>query len=276
MFFIPIQSLAADACTHPKQYTVDKRCYVTDAMKQIKPYNAVVSFNDVFCTGTIVNIDDVPYVFTAKHCTDTDNDNESDERLIVKLQNGKNFYAYRDNVGDYDLKTHTNRIEDWAIYRLKKDINDVPFVYINSDEGNYRVRLVGHGTLKILSDKELWEFRQLYLDYLNEKFGNSRNKSYEYGYSHFAPGIDAKNEYVKQFINDMSAENLKKFFKDNDQLKYSECYYNDGKEIGCQSWGGNSGSGIFNGVGEIKAIHTTGNEKIGGTGHARGVGNIKL
>ena len=34
--------MAADHCTNPTEYTIDRRCYVTDKQKQQKPYNAVV------------------------------------------------------------------------------------------------------------------------------------------------------------------------------------------------------------------------------------------
>ena len=278
LFFLilPVVSWAADSCTNPKDYTVDKRCYVTEEQKKMKPYNAVVSLKKSLCTGTIVNIDNKPYVFTVKHCVDNDGDNEPDEKIVVKLQDGISFYAYKDNVGDYDLKTHGNRSGDWAVYSMKKSIDELPFVYINSDDGEFHVRVVGYGTLKVLSDSEISEFRQLYLDYLDETVGKDRNVSYKYGYSFFSPEIDGKNRYVKQFINDLSQENRKKFFKDNQQLKYSDCYYKNGKEIGCQTWSGSSGGGIFDDNDVIKGVHTTGTRAIGGREHAFGAGNIKL
>ena len=43
MIFMPSVSMAADHCTNPKEYTIDKRCYVTDEQKKEKPYNAVVA-----------------------------------------------------------------------------------------------------------------------------------------------------------------------------------------------------------------------------------------
>lgn len=272
---VPHFCWAGDHCTNPKEYTIDKRCYVSEEQKQQKPYIAVVSLKKNLCTGTIVNIDGVAYVFTAKHCVDNDDDNEPDDKIVVKLQNGINFYAYKDNVGDYDFETHGNRTGDWAVYRMKKSIDELPFVYMNDDDGIYSVRVVGYGTLKVLSDLEISEFRRLYLDYLKDSFWKDINVSYKYGYSFFSPEVDGKNRYVKQFINDMSQENKKKFFKDNQQLKFSDCYYKNGKEVGCQTWSGNSGGGIFDDE-VIKGVHTTGTRVIGGKEHALGVGNIKL
>ena len=57
LLFVPFMSMAADHCTNPKEYTVDKRCYVTDEQKKEKPYNAVVALIDnvdPYFTGTIV------------------------------------------------------------------------------------------------------------------------------------------------------------------------------------------------------------------------------
>ena len=49
--------LSADSCTNPSEYTIDRRCYVTDKQKQQKPYNATVGLIDVdgyiYCTGTL-------------------------------------------------------------------------------------------------------------------------------------------------------------------------------------------------------------------------------
>lgn len=276
LYFIPQFCGANDRCTNPKEYTIDKRCYVTEEQKQEKPYNAVVSINWYACTGTIVNIDNVPQVFTAKHCTDKDKDGKSDDTLVASLQDGRNIRIYKDDVGDYNFDTHDNNLGDWAKYHMNREINEVPFVHMSSDEGNYHVKLIGYSTLKILSDSDINEFRRLYLDYLDEKIGKDRNTSYKYGYSHFAPAVITKNRYVKQFIEDMSPEQKAKFFKDSKNLKVSDCHYNQGREVDCQTWGGSSGAGIFDDNGVIRGIHTIGIKKIGGKKHALGTGSIKL
>lgn len=276
LIFMPTLAGANDNCTNPKEYTIDKRCYVTEEQKLQKPYSAVVSLNKGLCTGTIVNVNDVAYVFTAKHCVDENEDNEPDDKIVVRLQTGINFYAYKHNVGNYDFETHANRSGDWAVYRMKKSVKDLPFVYRNSDVGDYNVRLVGYGALKVLSDSEITEFRRIYLDYLNDTVGSDGNASYKHGYSHFNPVVDGKNGYVRLFINNMSQENGERFFKDNNRLKFSNCYYKNGKETGCQTWGGSSGGGIFDDSDAIRGIHTTGTKIIGGKNHALGVGSIKL
>ena len=59
LFLMPFVAMAADDhCTKPDEYTIDKRCYVTDEQKSQKPYNSVVQViipdKNGICTGTIV------------------------------------------------------------------------------------------------------------------------------------------------------------------------------------------------------------------------------
>ena len=57
--FMSFASMAADHCTDPTNYKVDKRCYVTDEQKKVAPYNAVVALvNDdgwVYCIPAFAN-----------------------------------------------------------------------------------------------------------------------------------------------------------------------------------------------------------------------------
>lgn len=49
----PYASFGRDSCTNKNgEYTIDRRCYVTDEQKRVSPYNAVVRLDD--CTSTIV------------------------------------------------------------------------------------------------------------------------------------------------------------------------------------------------------------------------------
>ena len=65
-----------DACTKPNEFTIDKRCYVTEAQKQTKPFNAVASLKDImggiYCSGVIVEKKGELYLYTAKHCVQND------------------------------------------------------------------------------------------------------------------------------------------------------------------------------------------------------------
>ena len=84
LLYLPCVAPGADHCTDPDKYTVDKRCYVTDEQKKEKPYNAVVRVGSG-CTGIIIEKNGVPFLLTAKHCTDPDNDHLPNDTLTVTL-----------------------------------------------------------------------------------------------------------------------------------------------------------------------------------------------
>ena len=131
---VPVNLLAEDACTNPDKYTIDKRCYVTDEQKKQAPYNAVVgvldSDGDICCTGTIAKwnrglnnkdfsgLDDLLYLFTAKHCTDITVEGVPDRQLRIKLQNGDKMDVTLVGLGDYNIVDDYNFDGDWAVYRL--------------------------------------------------------------------------------------------------------------------------------------------------------------
>lgn len=262
--------MAADHCTNPSEYTIDKRCYVTDEQKKEKPYNAVVALVDgnyVYCTGTIVKHGDKPWLYTAKHCTADENDSVR-SKLEIKLQDGSELKVTENNTGNYNIKYDVFTKGDWAIYQLgisnvpsveitdKKSIGFGPFTY------DYDARVVGYGVLKIMSDTEISEFRDRYIKYLKDKKNvEAQGKEKRYGFK--SGGIDTTNYYVINFI--LSEDSL-----GSDQaLKVSNCKYSsNGKYTNCQSWGGNSGGPIFDDKNAIMGIHTRGNGIIGGSHHA--------
>ena len=278
MIFMPSVSMAADHCTNPKEYTVDKRCYVTEAQKRRKPYNAVVALYDdewgEYCTGTIVKgPKGKPYLYTAKHCTDDENDMVRSE-LKIKLQDGRKLSARKYKVGNYNTKTGENVNGDWAIYIIVN--SDVPMVEKSSKwafgitllEPYYDATSVGYGALKIMSDAEIAEFKSRYLTYLKDE-QNIDAKGDENLYGFYDGWVNtAANVHVINFL-DKEYDYWKSLTDDTSKLKLSHCKYSaTGREVGCQTWGGNSGGPIFDGRGNIMAIHTRGCGGIGGTGHA--------
>jgi len=276
LVFVPFVAMAADHCTNPTEYTVDERCYVTDAQKKTSPYNAVVALiddGDIYCTGTIVQgVNGKPYVYTAKHCTDDDN-GLVQSTLRIKLQNGKKLSVTKNNVGNYDIINDENFSGDWAVYSINK--TDVPMVEkttkikfgIAPYELPYDVKSVGYGSLKIMSDKEITKFKDKYIAYLKDKEEfDIRGTEYNYGFD--SGGINTSNEYVINFIdnNDDYWETLD---SDDSRLKVSICkYLSTGRPKGCQIWGGNSGGPIFDDENKIMGIVTRGNSMIGGEYHA--------
>lgn len=266
--------MAADHCTNPKEYTVDKRCYVTDEQKKEKPYNAVVALVDEsgpYCTGTIVKgKDGKPYLYTAKHCTNDGKDLVS-STLRIKLQNGIKLDVYKNNVGNYEFESEENKKGDWAVYSIKK--TDVPTVekttkiYIGLAPYDipYDAKVVGYGALEIMSDKEISEFRNRYIKYLKDK-KNVEAQGTEESYGFSDGGIYYNNAYVQDFVYSNTT-----YWKTSDyrKLKVSVCkYLSTGREKGCQTWGGNSGGPIFDSDNKIMGIHTRGNSIIGGNHHA--------
>ena len=139
LFFMPFASLADDMCTNPEAYTVDKRCYVTDEQKKEKPYNAVATFvladGRTNCSGTIVkrhglSQDDIGYfLYTAKHCVDSNHDNIIDDVVRIRLPNAQEFNAQLIKKGNFNYADGTNQTGDWAKYRIvtieQNSANDV-------------------------------------------------------------------------------------------------------------------------------------------------------
>ena len=282
VIFMPSVSMSADHCTNPKEYTVDKRCYVTDEQKKEKPYNAVVALvrddgESHYCTGTIVkDPDGKPYLYTAKHCT-VDENYMARSELKIKLQDGRKLSVTIHKVGDYDIEHNENVRGDWAIYSIVN--SDVPMVEKSTKRGIddyditkreidvYDARVVGYGSLKIMSDAEIAEFKSRYLTYLKDE-KNIDVKDEEDAPGVFRGGVDMLSSYVINFLT-KEYDYWKSLAYDVSKLKLSHCKYSaTGKMEGCQGWGGNSGGPIFDNRGNIMGIYTRGWPAIGGSIHA--------
>lgn len=306
---LPINLWASDHCTDPDKYTVDRRCYVTDEQKAVTPYNSIVALGGVlnknYCTGTIAQwnrgllngefseLDNLLYVFTAKHCADTDEDGRPDDVLTVKTQTGERYEVALVAAGNYDIDNDVNWSGDWAVYGLPislvKDrygqdhVNIVSlenlkdklgWVYADADEqqGGLDVILVGYGSLKIMSDQELSEFKERYIEYLAEEGITITDKNAR-DFGLLNDGVNVSNSNVIKYL-----DRLKMFFyrsdifKDHD-LKVSKC--KSGKSLpGCQGWGGNSGGPIFDSQDHLIGVLSRGGAIIGGVNHARSVKDV--
>ena len=165
---IPMRLFAnRDGCLYPTEYTIDKRCYITDSEKQTKPYNAVVYLVENGCTGTIVQDNNNLYLYTAKHCADTDLDNKTDKNIDIKLQDDRIITATRITTGGYDIKSDENRYGDWAVYQINNTQDNIPYVHISDFFKNpdnliyYYSTVIGYGLLKIMSDKEIANLKNM-------------------------------------------------------------------------------------------------------------------
>jgi hypothetical protein len=305
LLFVPFMSMAADHCTNQSEYTVDKRCYVTNDQKKQKPYNAVAGIYDIFgrivCSGTIVKWNraltskdfvgygDMLYFITAKHCSDADFNEIPDEKLDIKLQNGDKISVTLVEVGNYDLANDNNLDGDWAIYRLPVDmIRDIhgqyhinvisvqnmenKFPWIYADANGYHdgrlIRNIGYGTLKIMSDKEIEEFKQRYIDYLQKE--GITNISEENTGIEADGGIYVLHDRASSFKHKLqsgvfSSWYLKNLVEDR-TLKVSSCFFKEPNR--CQSWSGNSGGPFIDRSNKLCGILTRGTSRIGGPNHA--------
>lgn len=282
---IPLVSWGGDICTRGvDEYTTDKRCYVTEKQKNEKPYNAVVvvmrdgAVEGGDCTGTIVNDKDgKAYLYTAKHCTDLNDDGRSDISLNIKTPTGLKLQVTKSKVGNLDIKTKQNLSGDWAIYSFGFSNDILPGVNTSSfSGGGYQsVRVIGYGRLKIMSNKEIDAFRQKYITYLKSRGVEiSRKNRNTYGMDAYS--ISAGNHNVIKFIDQLDPAYRDNIFNDT-KLKESKCvYYGQNRMRECQVWNGNSGGGIFDKQGNIIGIVSYGSNVIGGIHHAELTGNVGL
>lgn len=263
---------AADSCTNPSAYTVDRRCYVTDAQKKVKPYNAVVSVGEDWCTGTIVRENGKNHVYTAKHCTGVKNGGLPVDELNFTMQNGATFVGKKNNVGNYDIEKGERYWGDWAIYTVPSGEKDVPYVEISDRvqfgvgflSYDYSARDIGYGVLKIMSDEEIRVFKRKYSDWLGK--GDFPPESIDDDSVIYTSSTKPQNFLSELRTND--PEYYRGLFKDK-KLKVSYCEYNSvGAIKNCQGWSGNSGGGIFDVNGNIMAIRTRAPLGIGGKHHA--------
>ena len=311
----------SDACTEPSNFTIDKRCYVTPEQKKTFPYETVVALIEdgyVYCTGTIISESDgKKRVYTAKHCTDVNEDNVVDKTITIKTQGGDTYDVTNtgikptDAYGNYNIAEDTLFSGDWAKYDLPSNApDDLPSTTFTKRHSgtlglyeaikekssvpekrfwtifNYDAQVVGYGALKIMSDDEIKDFKDEYIEFLvaavKKKYKDSgvspdnMKKIIDYYITHEiytgfdGEGVNAAHPMVKEFIGTMSRNdyNYKALFKDNN-LKTSFCQLNvKGYKQGCQSWGGNSGGPIFDKDGKLMGIHTRGYRIIGGKRHA--------
>lgn len=247
---------------YEKEYKIDRRCYVTDEQKQQKPYNATVGLLDergeIHCTGTIVRQDNGYFVYTAKHCVD------SNDTIRIELQNGRTFSASR--LMDGDIIAH---FDDATYYKIIVDKDDASIPYVQRDSfEDGKAQIVGYGSLGIMSDKDIKYVKDRYIDYL-KKYIKDAEKNND-----GTIAISAQNEFTKDGgmrglgLFTMFFYNWMNGYRNYDNLKLSDCDLSNGVLNGCQVWGGNSGGPLFNNQGKIMGVVVSGNYQIGGSKHA--------
>jgi len=311
---VPTMSFASDYCTNPDEYTIDRRCYVTAEQKKEKPYKAAVAlikktygrhadvFTDIYCSGTIVkrqgltSTDTGYFVYTAKHCVSDNGDNLRNQ-IQIQTPSGQEFTAELVKYGDYNESDVLTYHGDWAVFRILPNDTQLRSIYsvgnelgdayvkINGTVGKtyHDARVIGYGALEIVSDAQLTDFRDKYVKFLEENDINisvvDNEQLNSYGLN--GSGVVLHPEHNKWILKFEKAMDWDIFSTVKDQgLKVSYCSYSD--NIGdddnmnnCQSWGGNSGGGIFDENGNLIGILTRGHYEVGDKNtHARASGNI--
>lgn len=180
---------------YKKDYTIDRRCYVTDEQKKQSPYNATVGLigdkNEIYCTGTIFRDNQdislqklfqyntpLPaqglYVYTAAHCA-----KNGAQQLKIRLQNGQEIITEKVNVGGRkDIPAWSDNwvlTKDLAVYQMPENAQtDIPYADIEySDwESKKPLKLIGYGAAAILNNKEIHDVKQKYVGFLKTEFKN--------------------------------------------------------------------------------------------------------
>ncbi|MBO7066002.1 MAG: trypsin-like serine protease [Alphaproteobacteria bacterium] len=290
-------------------YTLDKRKYIDNATWATEPYSYVLKMqykkgSAPICTANMIG----ERIVTAKHCIV----NKDLSNVVFIAYNGRKISVNPNpTTGNYvenDPSTYTG---DWAV--LTPSAKDMDFVKKHSLDmfGDsvpamsafiQQVSYLGYGALKIMSDQEITKFQQAYYSYLYDNLQKKEfidKENFVKVMTRTKPTIDMQTKTAKGFLKKMSDYGVdSNIFRDTPRLKESVCKTNKDPNatlsltnLQCQSWGGNSGGGLYM-VGKAKdvtghiipearfdsfvGLHTRGYRKIGGKAHANRAGGLDV
>ena len=242
-----------DSCTNSAEYTIDRRCYISDTTWQNKPYKHILKMFDndaniVFCTANMV----AGKIVTARHCVE----NKDVSNITFIANTGTRISVQYRYIGTDSTNEYVPVSQDWVILTPKAEFQN--FVKENSiynvaDISNFNggsFIIMGYGGLKILKDKEIKNLKKAYIEYLQTTdVANSSIKDVETVSVNQKIGSfrDAITPYLHKY-GFISAEDV---FMDTNKMKLSICA--DVEELSelnmlgakCQVWAGNSGSGLY-------------------------------
>lgn len=243
-----------DGCTengkYANQFTIDRRCYITDEQRQKPPYNAVVGINNAkfsdyetfqsysngnVCTGVIIKnpLDGQLYIYTAAHCV-------SSRHTYAYTQKGDVIpvtSVVKQGGGATEFET-----KDHAVLAVPQEYQNVlPYVGTGEYTDN-KVDVVGHGTLSILNDSAIHAAKQQWTQILKNPPKTTKTVleqiKYYQEYTDFCP-TDAK----------LKVSHNCELLQDNSQNRSNLSKHNY-----CQIYGGNSGGPIFDVSGKVIGI----------------------
>ncbi len=255
----------SDACTNPKEYTIERRCYLTEDAWQRAPYKHVLKMwrkadGKVYCTANMV----FGQIVTARHCIEDYNVSDlkfiafDGREITVKYVGYENEFAYGKHNPFIDIVFLTPSEKD-ADFVKSNSINTAES--INSVTSGSFVS-VGCGGLKILSDKEIDLFQHAYSEFLqNNKEYVARNSDEDFGKPILDDGKTMNLTYLlsKEFYEKINpylikyglgtAEDI--FTNDSKNIKASLCdrfdQPDEDRELygNCSGWHGDSGGGVY-------------------------------
>lgn len=283
-------------------YTIDKRQYVDASAWATSPYKYVLQMQkktggNPFCTANMIG----NKIVTAKHCIDGQNVSD----IVFVAYNGRKMCAMNNpRVGNYVDGKPATYTGDWAV--LAPCAKDADFVKKNNLDfyGESipvsvmvnKVSYIGGGALKIMSDEEIKAFHKAYYRFIYDIKKEKPNMSGDryatvLSAIHEDDGVNLMSKTGQAFLKYMTRYGINPdIFRDTNRLKESVCKVNKDPnnyrllhDLRCQSWGGDSGGGLYM-VGYAKDIygnaqrqaifpsfvglHTRGSRVVGGDGHA--------
>ena len=256
----------SDACTNPKEYTIERRCYLTEDAWQRAPYKHVLKMwrkadGKVYCTANMA----FGQIVTARHCIE--DYNVSDLKFIAF--DGREITA---RYFGYEAEFPYGSYEAFGpdIVFLTPSAKDAAFVKSNSVNTAESINSVtsgsfvsvGCGGLKILSDKEIDLFQRAYNEFLkHNKEYVARNSDDDFGKPILDNGQTMNLTYLlgREFFEKINpylikyglgtAEDI--FTNDGKNIKASLCNGFEQPDEGrhlygyCKGWYGDSGGGVY-------------------------------
>lgn len=243
-------------------YTIDQRQYVDDATWATKPYRHVLKMKYidddlVFCTANMVS----GKILTARHCI---NDAKVGELEFIAFD-GSRIRVQQFFSGDSEFVTFDQDwvvlmpISTWRDFVSSNSIRNISDDFVGFGKNSEGI-IAGFGGLKILSDQEILNFQKAYREYI-ELFGsyfNSDGTEIDENSVNLADRIkdDKKKrsfyDTINPYLLKYGLPEVKELFFDTEQLKVGFCkdiQLMEGYDIlgvtKCQSWGGNSGGGLY-------------------------------
>ncbi len=242
--------------TAPDTYTLDERKYVEWA--QYPQIVALISDEtNTFCTGQYIAKN---LILTARHCVTPnslfDNNAQLGKKYEITRFDGQTTQATLVKYGEDTVSCVTGVCKDWAWLMIEDEnfySNDY-FKISKTDVGrNTDVSRAGFGWLRILSDAELEQIKQIVQNYVKEnglRYQDENNMANDGFFVDENQAMVTLSSVLSSLNEKISAAGIKPLRDGDLVLKAHEgCKLSKQENrlvSSCASWGGDSGSGVWN------------------------------